>query len=190
MASNSAPTQDSPTLESSPAAQRRLLEQLARRYYAPLLRFFRKRYPDESEVQDLAQQVFLHLAQSRELAHIRNPDRYIFRTASNILKDHHRQQMVRRTHADRSHGLCCTDDTDFSAEQILVGREAVARLTQALWQLSERTRDIVVLRCFEGLKHAEIARLHSISVRAVEKQIVKALTHLTAALDLGTGGAP
>jgi RNA polymerase sigma-70 factor (ECF subfamily) len=52
-----------------------------------------------------------------------------------------------------------------------------------LRQLPERTRDVFVLRCFEGLTHAEIARLHAISVRAVEKHFAKALSYLATALE-------
>jgi RNA polymerase sigma-70 factor (ECF subfamily) len=40
-----------------------------------------------------------------------------------------------------------------------------------------------MLRCFEGLKHSEVARLHGISTRAVEKHMAKALAHLSHALD-------
>ena len=50
------------------------LDDLARRYYVPLATFFRKRTHNAAEVQDLVQQVFLRLAQHRELGDIRNPD--------------------------------------------------------------------------------------------------------------------
>ncbi|MGH8209424.1 MAG: sigma factor-like helix-turn-helix DNA-binding protein [Steroidobacteraceae bacterium] len=40
-----------------------------------------------------------------------------------------------------------------------------------------------MLRCLEGLKHAEIARLEGISVRAVEKHVAKALAHLSQVRD-------
>jgi hypothetical protein len=52
------------------------LEGLARRYYGPLASFFRKRARNSEEVQDLVQQVFLRLAQSRQFDEIRNPEGY------------------------------------------------------------------------------------------------------------------
>ena len=52
------------------------VDSLARRYYAPLLSFFRKRTRDGHETQDLVQQVFLRLAQSRQRGEIHNPDAY------------------------------------------------------------------------------------------------------------------
>ena len=165
------------------ASVRALLDDLAHRYYGPLLSFFRKRTRNAPEVQDLVQQVFLRLAQYRELGEIQNPYAYIFQTASNTLKDHYRHRAICDRFAAGQLAQSGEPDTDFSPERVLQGRETLARLTYALRQLPERTRDILMLRCFEGLKHAEIARLQGISVRAVEKHMAKALAHLSQALD-------
>ncbi len=178
----------SPASGDSSLAARWQLDELARRYYTPLLSFFRKR-SQGPDVEDLVQQVFLHLAQSRDLSHINSPDGYIFQTAANVLKDYHRRRSVREQYADQTGGVITADSTDFSVERVLVGKEAVARLVQALRELPERTRDIVVLRCFEGLKHVEIASLQRISVRAVEKHMHKALVHLSSVLGHGKGVA-
>jgi RNA polymerase sigma factor (sigma-70 family) len=160
------------------SSDRRFLEDLARRYYTPLLSFFRKRCNAGSDVQDLVQQVFLRLSQATDLGQLRNPEGYIFQTAANILTDYRRRQAVRVHHADESGHLRAGEDTDFSIDRVLIGRETFVQFVQALRHLPERTRDIVVQRCFEGLKHAEIARLQGISVRAVEKHMVKALAAL------------
>jgi RNA polymerase sigma factor (sigma-70 family) len=165
-------------------ATRERLDELARRYYAPLLSFFRSRTHNNSEVQDLVQQVFLRLAQHQELGRIQCPDAYIFQTASNILKDRYRQADVRRRFSD--HGRienADTPDTDFSPERVLLGRETIKILAGSIRQLPERTRDILMLRCLEGQQYVEIARLQNISVRAVEKHMARALAHLSQALE-------
>ena len=164
-------------------ATRLRLDQLARRYYAPLMSFFRKRTRQTAELQDLVQQVFLRLAQYREVDKIRNVEGYIFQTASNTLKDHVRNAAVRHRFISQQVESGETPHSDFSPERVLLGRESVALLTAALRRLPERTRDIVMLRCFEGLKHAEIARLQGISVRAVEKHIERGLGQLSDALN-------
>jgi RNA polymerase sigma-70 factor (ECF subfamily) len=184
---------DPKTVAGSPVRQQHdvpltRLDALARRYYGPLVSFFRKRTRDSEEVQDLVQQVFLRLAQCPQLGEVRNPDGYIFQTAANALRDHARRAAVRERFAAEQ---CPEDDADrgaFSPERVLQGRESVARVVEALRQLPERTRDIFMLRCFEGLKHAEIGRLQGISVRAVEKHVAKALAHLVQALDSGDAG--
>jgi RNA polymerase sigma factor (sigma-70 family) len=158
-----------------------LLDSLARRYYVPLLSFFRKRTHNASDTQDLVQQVFLRLAQSRQNGEIHNPDAYIFQTAANALRDHHRHLAVRNRHLAQM--TTDADTSDLSPERIVLAKEDLARLVDGIRQLPERTRDILILRCFEGLKSPEIARLHRISTRAVEKHIAKALAALSQILD-------
>jgi RNA polymerase sigma factor (sigma-70 family) len=166
-----------------PPLSRKLLEDLARRYYKPLLSFFRKRTHNAPEVGDLVQQVFLRLAQYPGLEHMHNPDGYIFQTAANTLRDHYRHQAVRERHSRLVSGREADWDAEFSPERVLQGRQTLVRVADALRQLPERTRDILMLRCFEGLRHAEIARLQGISTRAVEKHMAKALAHLGQVLE-------
>jgi RNA polymerase sigma factor (sigma-70 family) len=164
------------------------LDRLARRYYTPLASFFRKRTRDAQEVQDLVQQVFLRLAQHRELGTVRNEEGYLFQTASNTLKDHFRNVSVRdRFLAERRARIQDEDGSDFSTERVLLAREGTELLAQALRDLPERTRDILMLRCFEGLKYGEIARLQGLSVRSIEKHLQRALAHVTKALGRGVG---
>ena len=144
------------------------LDSLARRYYAPLASFFRKRTRNAPEVQDLVQQVFLRLAQSRGTGEIHNPDAYIFQTAANTLRDHYRHAAVRTRHLDESLATTDAAASEFSTEHVILAKENLARLVVALRQLPERSRDVLMLRRFEGLKNAEIARLHNISERSVE----------------------
>jgi RNA polymerase sigma factor (sigma-70 family) len=171
-----------PKPKSSPALSNlqdnSLLNSLARRYYVPLLGFFRKRVRNAPETQDLVQQVFLRLAQSRKMGEIHDPDAYIFQTAANTLRDHHRHLAVR----NRFLGEMPTTEeqaSQLSPERIVMAKEDLARLVDGIRELPERTRDILMLRCFEGLKNTEIARLHLISTRSVEKHFAKALAALS-----------
>ena len=160
-----------------------LLDFLARRYYAPLLSFFRKRTHNGAETQDLVQQVFLRLAQSRQQGEIHNPDAYIFQTAANALRDHYRRLTVHNRFLNEAMVTSDGDASDLSPERIVLAKEDLARLADGLRELPERTRDILILRCFDGLKNAEIAQLHHISTRSVEKHIAKALAALSKSID-------
>ncbi|HEY6458143.1 MAG TPA: sigma-70 family RNA polymerase sigma factor [Steroidobacteraceae bacterium] len=163
------------------------LDGLARRYYGPLASFFRKRARNSEEVRDLVQQVFLRLAQSPQFDEIRNPEGYIFQTAANALKDQARRRAVQERFAAQQLHESDAQQGDFSPERVLQARESVAKVAEALRQLPERTRDVLVLRCFEGLKSCEVAQLQGISVRAVEKHMARALAHLSRALDRDLG---
>jgi RNA polymerase sigma-70 factor (ECF subfamily) len=166
-----------------PEAVRSRLDALARRYYAPLASFFRKRTRNAPEVQDLVQQVFLRLAQSSGGSEIYNPDAYIFQTAANTLRDHYRQAAVRERFLNEHYVTSEPAASEFSAEHVILSRESVARLAEALKALPERTRDVLMLRGFEGLKNVEIARLQNISVRAVEKHVAKGMAQLSQTLE-------
>jgi RNA polymerase sigma factor (sigma-70 family) len=158
-----------------------LLNSLARRYYLPLLSFFRKRTHNGSDTEDLVQQVFLRLAKSRQEGEIHNPDAYIFQTAANALRDHYRHLAVHNRFLNQT--VADGNASDLSPERIVLAREDLARLVEGMRELPERTRDILILRCFEGLKNSEIAQLHRISTRSVEKHIAKALAALSKIID-------
>ena len=158
------------------------LDELARRYYTPLLSFFRKRTRNAPEVPDLVQQVFLRLAQHGEPGAIEHADGYIFQTAANTLRDHFRHEIVRERFARDPVTLAAASDSDFPVERVLEGRESLDLVAAVIRGLPERTRDILTLRVFEGLKYSEIAHLYGISTRAVEKHMAKALARLTAEL--------
>jgi RNA polymerase sigma factor (sigma-70 family) len=176
--------QEQLTGSEDPGIIRERLDRLARRYYAPLTSFFRKRTRNADEVQDLVQQVFLRLAQHRDLGTVRNAEGYLFQTAANTLKDHARNAAVRDHYVSEQKAQNLDNGgSDFSPERVLLGREGTELLAQALRELPERTRDILMLRCFEGLKYGEIARLQTLSVRSVEKHLQRALAHITRALD-------
>ncbi len=164
-------------------ALRNRLDDVARRYYAPLLSFFRKRTRNPAEVEDLVQQVFLRLAKHPDIGDIANPDAYIFQTASNTLKDHLRRDLVRGRFDSPEESVDDEQRSEFCPERVLIGREDVRSMVAALRALPERTRDVFVMRCFEGLKHAEIAQLMGVSVRAVEKHAARALAHVSKALE-------
>lgn len=167
------------------SARRGRLDAAVRRYYGPLLAFFRKRAANPAEVEDLVQQVFYRLAHHGQAEALRDPDAYIFKTASNTLRDYRRRALVRERVVEPYGSLAEPEGAateELSPERLLIGKEAMGLVTAALRELPERTRDVFVLRCFEGLKHAEIARLQGISVRAVEKHAAKALAAVTRAL--------
>jgi RNA polymerase sigma factor (sigma-70 family) len=169
-------------------SRRSRLDEVVRRYYAPLRTFFRRRMRNSPEVQDLVQQVFLQLAEHPHLGAIENPDAYVFQTAANALRDHCRRSRVRSRYMDTQLGrdsdaLFLLRRSDLSPERILLGQESIETMVAALRELPERTRDVFMLRCFEGLKHAEIAHLHGISVRAAEKHFAKALAYVSGVVE-------
>ena len=157
------------------------LEAAAREYYNPLRAFFRKRTQNASEVDDLVQQVFMRLTLHLEKEAVDNPDAYIFKTAANTLRDYRRREGVRdrviNQHLDQ---ITEFDeiDSDFSPERVVISREAIEIIANALQCLPDRTRHVFMLSTFEGMKYMDIARLQNVSVRTVVKHMARAVDTL------------
>jgi len=59
---------------------------------------------------------------------------------------------------------------------------ATDRLRHALKQLPDRTRRVYLLHRLENLPHAEVASRLGLSARAVERDVIEAITQLKRAL--------
>ena len=157
---------------------------LAERFRAPLVAYFLKRVRDRAEAEDLTQEAFVRL--------VRNPDRhqgaaihaYVFTIAANLLKDRARARAVRAgDHAplhELPDGAVPALVEEFSPERVLLAKESLAEVLDALAEMGERTRDIFILSRLENLPQREIAALYGISVSAVEKHVIRAMAHLAA----------
>ena len=129
-----------------PLENRGWLELLARRYSPALHRFFSRRVDRSSDVADLVQEVFVRLAQLPEPQQVREPENYLFKTASNTLRDHLRRASVRMSDRQDSFDPERHGGLDCSPADVLEGRQAIERLQTVLRDLPERTRDVFVLR--------------------------------------------
>jgi RNA polymerase sigma-70 factor (ECF subfamily) len=161
------------------AGQRDVLVGLVRAYTRPLTRFFARRARIAADVPDLVQDVFLRLARMPEPAAIRRPESLVFVTAANVLKDRARRGRVRGEDVAEPLDEDDVEGSDFAPDRVLEGKEAIARVREALLELPERTRDVFVMRMLEGMRMAEVAAAMGISTRAAEKHQARALAHIT-----------
>ncbi|HEY4075603.1 MAG TPA: sigma-70 family RNA polymerase sigma factor [Rhizomicrobium sp.] len=171
--------------ERKPRGDSQLDAELSHRFRAPLMAYFLKRVRDRTEAEDLTQEAFVRL--------IRNPDRndgiaihaYVFTIAANLLRDRARSRVTRAAgnHAplhEVQEGAASALIEDISPERVLVARQTLAEVLEALAEMGERTRDIFILSRLENLPQREIAALYGISVSAVEKHMIRAMAHLGA----------
>lgn len=159
-----------------------LLNDLARRYAAPLARFFERRVHNRHDVPDLVQDVFLRLSALPDPMAIEQPEHYLFVTAANTLRDKARRDTVRHAgmHGELDENLL--EGSDITPLRVLEGKEAIVQLRAALMELPERTRDVFVLRVFEECRMSDIAVAIGISRRAAEKHYARALAYVVQAL--------
>ena len=150
---------------------------LVLRYREPLVRYFmRKRVPRET-AEDCAQEVFLRLTRTNETT-VLNAEAYLFTIAANVLVSFVRKARTRR---DDQH--CPIDDFSLVSgeaqpDRVFEGRQALVRLVAALAELPQDTREIFLLNREDGLTYTQIAARYALSVKVIERHMVRALDHL------------
>jgi RNA polymerase sigma-70 factor (ECF subfamily) len=161
--------------------------ELDRSFRGPLVAYFMKRVKSRHEAEDLTQEVFVRLLNHPDKNNGQTLEGYVFTIAANLLRD--RAKSVATAHRTRIQNIDVLDEKDaFSAnlvedrnpERVLVGRQTIQDVLDALSELGERTRDIFILARLENVQHREIATMYGISVSAVEKMMMKAMAHLGA----------
>lgn len=148
--------------------------------YGPALRryFYRKAPP--AEVEDLVQTVFLNMHSRAGGQAVESVERYLFSVAAHVLARRHRDQGARLL---QSLDGAAEPTEDLSPERILIGKQALARLSVALAALPPKTREAFVLHRYEEMTYAAIGRRLGISVSGVEKLIIRALRQLREAIE-------
>lgn len=144
-----------------------------------LARFFERRVESAADVEDLVQEVFVRLARQDSAADIRQPERYVFRVAMNVLRDRVRRNTVRRRSDHVPLEETAADGQMPSEERIYEGRQILGQVLDVLEHLTPKCRTTFLLHRFEGLSYSEIARRLGISRSAVEKQMMHVIQVLS-----------
>ncbi|MBL8268829.1 RNA polymerase sigma factor [Steroidobacter sp.] len=156
---------------------------LSRRLRRPLEQFFVRRLGVGPEIDDLVQEVFERLLRQKRLDAVDRLDGYVFTVAANLLRDRVRKHSAQ---GGRDVALDCIPDLsdNITPERVLIGKDSLNRFLAAIAELPERTRNVLMLRRFEGLEFKAIALQLGISVSAVEKHMLRAMDELSRRLDL------
>lgn len=145
-----------------------------------LERYFRRKLHDRNDVEDMVQEVYLRIA-ARQGGQIENFGGYLFRTAASVLGDSYRRRTVRHANWHVPFDCDLHGGTDFDSGHIVESREALRAVAAALAELSDRTRQIFLMRRLEGRAYRDIAASFEISISAVEKHMVRAVAQLSVA---------
>ena len=155
-----------------------LVERLFGEHRAGLQSFFRRRIRGQAYAADLVQEVYLRMLRISDQDAIREPVRYLYTVANNLVKEHavleRRQAGNVNIDAAPPHEQLETlpaFDGDLDASQ------RAARLRVVLKQLRPKCRAAVVLRFTHGLSYREIAAHLGVSPQMAKKYVAQALSH-------------
>lgn len=143
-----------------------------------LIGYFRRRCGNTAEAEDLAQDVILRALSHARWTSVEEAKGYIFQIAVNRWRERGRRKLTHVIEVDDDEGHMLAASEEIALERIVAGEEELRKVVDALSELGERTRAVLVLCRFEQMKQADIAEKLGISVSAVEKHLVKGLAHV------------
>jgi RNA polymerase sigma factor (sigma-70 family) len=149
---------------------------LFERYHAGLFDFLSRMTGDRTSAEDLVQDIFVRVLKYR--ATYRDDgsfETWLFRIARNARADYFRTRQALEPLA--AEALERPEPGPGPMRRLEADRER-ARLKQALLQLREDKRELIVLVRYRGMKHEQIAELLGIETGAVKVRLHRALREL------------
>ena len=151
------------------------LESIIVREQDMLFRFAYMRVGRRADAEDIVQDVFLKLFHSSEsLSSVRNVKHYLIRSISNACKDFHRkkQDILPLEKAERE--MISDDDLKMYEEYL--------RITALARTLPPEQREVLYMKCIDGLKFREISDIldfpeatvksrYRYAIQAIQKQL-------------------
>ena len=157
------------------------VEEWMRLYRGRVFRYILFATRDEDVAESLTQDCFLraHTARSSFRGDCAMST-WLMRIAVNLVRDHHRSMKLRfwkrAAMLDASEMSDRLPDMKSSTEQRLIARERVAAVWRAVEMLSERQRNIFLLRFVEELELPEIAEAMHLNLNTVKSHLYRALS--------------
>jgi len=155
-------------------------EELARRYYQPLVRYLQRLTGSDHLAEELHQQSWLsvleHMHRFDASASAGGFKAWLFRIATNKAHDHWRSAGRERSAKE---GLrLVTDEALPAADHRMEGTEQEEKLRRAIEQLPEAQRQVLMLRYYSNLKFVEIAQVVGCPLNTALGRMHKAMLKL------------
>jgi RNA polymerase sigma factor (sigma-70 family) len=134
--------------------------------------------PDVSE--DVAQEAVLRLMRAESTVPVRQPRAWLYRAATNIVRDQARHEAVRSRHL-----VPVEPDATPTPEQDFERKETIREVRAALERIPARDRELLILR-ESGFRHREIAEIIGVKTESVSVLAARALQRFRVAYTGGT----
>jgi RNA polymerase sigma-70 factor (ECF subfamily) len=155
-----------------------LVERLFAQHRGHLQTFFFRRVHSHPDAAELAQEVYVRMLRVPDMEAIRNPEAYLYTVASNLGKEHARQEHKDAAVLDIEDPLVQEQLAELPAfAGQLDTEQRIKRLREVLQQLPPKCRAAVVLQYWHGLSYEEIAQRLGVSTHMVKKHLSHALVH-------------
>lgn len=160
-------------------ALRVLVDRYRDRTYAILARSV----PSRADADDLFQELWLRVVRSADDFDPRlRFSSWVYRIAVNLVRDHARRRAASPVAATADGALPERADEAPAPDVAAVGAEESRALAEAIARLPDGQREVLVLRYFEGLGEAEVAKAAGIPAGTVKSRLHHAVRGLRGAL--------
>jgi RNA polymerase sigma-70 factor (ECF subfamily) len=159
--------------------ERVLLTLLFNKHRGALFRHLSGLVRSSEDVAELVQECYARLLRHSDVARFEDVARaYLFRTATNLARDHFRRRQSRQTdrHVNIDDLPLAVDGAD--PERSLAWEEVVASIKECVLGLPVLTRRVFLLSRFRGKTYPEIAAILGVSTRTVERKMSEAMEEL------------
>ena len=159
-------------------------EELDARFRASLLAYFLRRTGSPQEAEDLTQETFVRLIGSSTFEKAEEAQAFVFRVASNLLRDRARSATRLRRYPTLPIDSLTGNEFEprlvegIDPERVLIDRENLSEVLSCLDELGERTKSMFILFRLEGMRQKGIAAIFGVSPSTVEKHVMAAALHL------------
>ncbi len=162
-------------------SSRRDFAGLYRSTVGPLRRYLARLVGNRTEAEDLAHDAFVRVKPVIDREPVARPEALLYTTARRLAINQLKRRSIGPFVSNPADPDTAAAPTPGVAQQVMA-RQEWAQLEQAIAQLPEGCRTVLLLRKLELLSHREIADRLDIAVSTVEKQHARALRLLRASL--------
>lgn len=151
------------------------LEALVHRYHSPIYGYISRQIGDAGMSQDLVQETFIRVCTKIEQYRYPEPFRpWIYRIALNLCRDYWKSAYYRQRQQTEQLPETATDG-QANISSIYDWQETRMEVRQAILELKEMYRDVLILRFYQELKLGEISDILQLPLGTVKWRLFKAL---------------
>jgi RNA polymerase sigma-70 factor (ECF subfamily) len=144
-----------------------------KKYYRPIYNYAKYFLKKESDCQDVVQDVFAYVWESRHKLYIEKTIKaYLLRACHNTCINHLKKQSTKQKHVS---AFISSSNMFEDGYHAIFENELRRTIDDVVEELPQQCRKIFKLSRLKGLKYKEIATLLEISPKTVETQIYRAL---------------
>ncbi len=151
-------------------------DEIFRRYSKPLF-YYAVKFVDDEAAKDVVQDIFLKLWSDRSIIVRQSLNSLLFTMVRNCCLQQLEKQKVRNNYIETTKLILQKEELLFYTKEksSLIEQELEDKLNEVLNSLPVRCKQVFLMSRFENKRNREIGEELNISVKAVEKQITKAL---------------